>query len=106
MDQPTGLLQVSTQGLLSWVRVRVTSVPADVAALLLQAAVEVNRSGTSLMSSSVALQRRGVRVVPAGPRALVHQLHVAAAPARNLRHPDVGPGAADAAVSWLVLSSE
>lgn len=43
-------------------------------------------------------QWRGVGVVFAGPRVVLHQLHVAAAPTHDLGHQDVGSGAADASV--------
>jgi len=43
-------------------------------------------------------QWKGVGVVSEGPRADLHQHHVAAAPAQNAGHQDVGPGAADAGV--------
>lgn len=44
------------------------------------------------------LQRRGVSIVSAGPRFVLHQLDVAAAPTHDLGHQDVGSGSADTSV--------
>lgn len=58
------------------------------------------------MSFSVAPQWRGVRVVPAGPRLFLHQLNMAATPAHDISHQDVGSGAADTGVKALMLSDD
>ncbi|TMS12211.1 Transmembrane protein 214 [Larimichthys crocea] len=42
--------------------------------------------------------RRGVSIVSAGPRFVLHQLDVAAAPTHDLGHQDVGSGSADTSV--------
>lgn len=47
------------------------------------------------MHACVCLQWGGVRVVPAGPRLVLHQFNVAAAAAHHLSHQDMGSGAAD-----------
>lgn len=48
-----------------------------------------------LLPSCVSLQRRGICIMSAEPRFVLHQLHVAAAPTHDLGHQDVGTGAAD-----------
>lgn len=58
------------------------------------------------MSFFAALQWRGVRVVPAGPCAFLHQLNMAAAPAHDIGHQDVGSGAADTGVKTLMLNND
>lgn len=106
VDQPTGILQVSAPRLPLPPRSNFN--PAAMFSWRFLYCERLWKTNLSLFF----LQRRGVGVVSAGPRDVLHQLDVAAAPTHDVRHQDVGSGASDTSMKtqqhnnrcWLIYT--